>query len=456
MQPSKKEPPVEEDLKKRVEFTLGLIKGMVHNTTVSSDFKFEIFFRLLIDTVEAAVLRKDAKEGTELYNLSNQLVSMARGVFSECAKITAANENKNIRETSVLIRVRVKNNVNLAALVDTVVALTQTEDEKIIYSALIPNLVLGKGDAGLSGLSRFSPAEKGSTKPDVGAVVTTRLEAYVRTSTQAVILCDTLEARDLTQRIGVQLGLDPTQLSILEAACLADDLAKLHPDVRTINRYNALLEIVDIKDKARGIEKIKANEIVAEAKKRLASTYAVRELTDTCCFVWTEQMNRKLEQLGSTDRVDAIGERAVIEEIAAHEIAAANILAREFPEIPAIVRVLVASHHDGSGLAYFAKEYGVDAVVYDLKLLMSVLRVAHAFHAAKTYGEKPQDTLNFVIGKMLVPEQLDRRAVIVAAALYGLKVSAEENQLVEEIAADGELFALVMKVSQHIGINLCR
>ncbi len=98
-----------------------------------------------------------------------------------------------------------------------------------------------------------------------------------------------------------------------------------------------------------------------------------------------------------------------------------------FPKIPAEVKAMVATHHDASGLEYFADQYKADIHAADLPLLLSILRVGHAFHAAKTYDEKPQDTLAFVVNKMVVPEQLDVRAVLAAARLYGLENQAREG-----------------------------
>ncbi|MBU1726129.1 MAG: GDP-mannose 4,6-dehydratase, partial [Candidatus Omnitrophica bacterium] len=142
MQANKNEPPVDEDVKKRADFAMSVIKALAANKVVSEDFKFELLYRMLVDTVEAAILRKDAQKGTELFTLSNRLVNMSRCIFTECAAISAAEGNNEIRRTSSLIRERVRGNNEIVSLVKSIIALTEAVEEKVIYAALISNLDL--------------------------------------------------------------------------------------------------------------------------------------------------------------------------------------------------------------------------------------------------------------------------------------------------------------------------
>ncbi|MBU1869038.1 MAG: UDP-glucose 4-epimerase GalE, partial [Candidatus Omnitrophica bacterium] len=142
MQANKNEPPVDEDVKKRADFAMSVIKALAANKVVSEDFKFELLYRMLVDTVEAAILRKDAQKGTELFTLSNRLVNMSRCIFTECAAISAAEGNNEIRRTSSLIRERVRGNNEIVTLVKSIIALTEAVEEKVIYAALISNLDL--------------------------------------------------------------------------------------------------------------------------------------------------------------------------------------------------------------------------------------------------------------------------------------------------------------------------
>lgn len=261
-----------------------------------------------------------------------------------------------------------------------------------------------------------------------------RLREYVSTSSQQKALSGTLESAALVRSIGERAGLSTYQLLMLDAAVLAADITKLFPDRSIAARHEELIRIVEFRDKERGIEKIKANEIVAAAKGVLGDSLTADSLLAECCNVWVREVNAKLLKMRELDlleddvgEVDPAVDRAVIEPIAAHELAAVRMLAGKFPELPSEVKALVATHHDGGGLDFFAREYGVDTGKTDLHYLMSVFRAAHAFHAAEIYDEKPEDTLDFVINRMLPEEGIDKRGIIATADHFGLKEKAEEG-----------------------------
>lgn len=274
-----------------------------------------------------------------------------------------------------------------------------------------------------------------------------RLYTYVSKSPQARNLASTKGLYDLVGDMAKTAGLTEEQTLMLQAAALADDLSKLYPNVLEKSRFDALMQVVEARAPEKGIEKIKANDIIAKAIATLNAEqeYSIETLIERCCDVWSGEMNYKMRKMWPDGEGEFTGEeegvsikkmpfvdqekdRMIVEMIAAHELVSAQRLKKKFPGIPTEVITMVSTHHSVNVLPMFADMYKVDSKNAELDFLLSFLRTAQTFYAGEHYfRQTPEQSLDYLFDESLMREELNEKAVLAGAAHFGLKESAEKK-----------------------------